>query len=70
MRCSVDADFPDSVVGTLRAIAAAADRIAASDDAGATGRDELDLGVVEILAAEPFVEQDAAEKLVRDALRD
>lgn len=70
MRCSVDADLPDSVVGTLRAIAAAADRIAASDDAGAAGRDELELGVVEILIAEPYAEQEAAEKLVRNALRD
>ena len=70
MRCSVDADLPDSVIGTLREIAAAADRIPASGDVGAAGRDELDLGVLEILAAEPFAELDAAEKLVRDALRD
>lgn len=70
MRCSVDADPPDSVMGTLRAIATAADRISASGAADPAGRDELDLGVVEILTAEPFAEQDAAEKLVRDALRD
>jgi hypothetical protein len=70
MRCSVDADLPDSVMGTLRAIAAAADRIAGSDDAGAAVRDELDLGVVEILIVEPYAEQEAAEKLVRNALRD
>jgi hypothetical protein len=66
----VDADLPNSVLGTLRAIAAAADRIPASGEADAAGRDELDLKVVEILAAEPFAEQDAAEKLVQDALRD
>jgi hypothetical protein len=70
MRCSVDADTPDSVMGTLRAIAAAADRIPTSGEADAARRDELDLGVVEILASESFAEQDAAEKLVRDALRD
>jgi hypothetical protein len=70
MRCSVDADLPNSVLGILRAIAAAADRIPASGEADTAGRDQLDLGVVEILAAEPFAEQDAAEKLVRDALRD
>jgi hypothetical protein len=70
MRCSVDADMPDSVWGMLQAIAAAADRIAASADIGAAGPDVLELDIVEILAAEPFVEQDAAEKLVRHALRD
>jgi hypothetical protein len=70
MRCSVDADMPDSVGGMLRAIAAAAERIADSADVDAAGPDVLELGIVEILAAEPFVEQDAAEKLVRDALRD
>jgi hypothetical protein len=67
MRCSVEADLPDSPMGILRGIAAAADRIAIPDEAS---RDELDLGVVEILAAESFDEQEAAEKLVRDALRD
>lgn len=70
MRCSVDADSPETVMGTLRAIAAAAERIAASGDASEAGPDVLDLGVVEILAAEPFAEQDAAEKLVQGALRD
>lgn len=62
--------MPDSVMGTLRAIAAAADRIAASGEAGTAGPDRLDLQIVEILAAEPFAKQDAAEKLVRDALHD
>ncbi len=68
MRCSVEADLPDSVMEILRGIVAAADRVAASGDSA--GRDELDLGVVEILAADSFTEQDAAEKLVRDALQD
>lgn len=53
----------------LRGIVAAADRVAAAPGDSA-GRDELDLGVVEILAADSFTEQDAAEKLVRDALQD
>ncbi|HET9895299.1 MAG TPA: hypothetical protein VFQ44_10230 [Streptosporangiaceae bacterium] len=66
----MDADMPVSVIGTLRAIAAAADRLAASSEAGTTGPDTLDLRVVEILALEPFDEQAAAEKLVRDALHD
>jgi hypothetical protein len=70
MRCSVDAEMPDSVMGTLRAIATAADRVAVPGEAGTTGPDTLDLRVVEILAAEPFAEQAAAEKLVRDALHD
>jgi hypothetical protein len=70
MRCSVDTDSPDPVIATLRAIAVAAGRIAASGDASAEAPDVLELKVVEILAAEPFSEQDAAEKLVRDALRD
>lgn len=70
MGCPVDADIPDSVLETLRAIAAAAERIAASGEVDETGPDVLDLGAVEILAAEPFDGQDAAEKLVRDALRD
>jgi hypothetical protein len=66
--------MPDSAVGTLRAIAAAADRIAASGGSGETdgptGPDALDLRAVEILAAEAFTEQAVAEKLVRDALHD
>ena len=66
----MDAEMPDSVMGTLRAIAAAADRIAASGETGMAGPDTLELRVVEILAAEPFTEQVAAEKLVRDALHD
>lgn len=57
-------------MGTLRAIAAAAERIAASGGSGEAGSDVLDLGAVELLAAESFDGQDAAEKLVRDALRD
>lgn len=66
----MDADMPDSVMRTLRAIATVADQVAASGDAGTAGPDTLDLWVVEILAAEPFAEQAAAEKLVRDALHD
>jgi hypothetical protein len=66
----MDTDMADSVVETLRAIAAAADRITASGDAGTGEPDALDLGVVDVLAAEPFAEQVAAEKLVRDALHD
>lgn len=66
----MDAEPPDSVVGTLRAIAAAAERIAAVGDADETGPDVLDLRAVEILAAGSFDGQDAAERLVRDALRD
>jgi len=62
--------MPESVIGTLRAIAAAADLVAASGEAETAGPDALDLRVVEILAAEPFTEQAAAEKLVRDALHD
>jgi hypothetical protein len=64
----VDTEMPDSVMGTLRAIAAAADQIATSSDTGTGGPDVLDLSIVEVLAAEPFAEQAAAEKLVRDAL--
>ena len=66
----MDADMPDSVMGTLRAIASAANLIADSSDAGTAGPDTLDLRVLEILAAEPFAEQTAAEKLVQDALHD
>lgn len=66
----MDADSPDTVIQTLRAIAVAAERIAASGDAGEAGPDTLDLRAMEILAAEPFDGQNAAEKLVRDALRD
>ena len=62
--------MPDSVIETLRAIAAAADRVAAAGGAGMAGPDTLELRVVEVLAAEPFAEQIAAEKLVRDALHD
>lgn len=57
-------------MGMLRAIAAAAERIAAVGDADETGPDVLDLRTVEILAADPFDRQDAAERLVQDALRD
>lgn len=53
----------------LQGIVAAAERIAASDDAQSAGSDVLDLKVVEILAADPYAKQDAAEKLVRDALQ-
>jgi hypothetical protein len=53
---------------TLQGIMAAAERIAAPD-AKSAGSDVLDLKVVEILAADPYVKQDAAEKLVRDALQ-
>jgi hypothetical protein len=70
MRCSVDADLPDSVMGTLRAIAIAAGRVPATGAASPAERDVLDLQVIQILVAEPFAEQNAAEKLVRDALRD
>lgn len=70
MGCSVDADMPDSVMETLQAIAAVADRIAASGDSGTAGPDVLDLRIVGILATEPFDTQAAAEKLVRDALHD
>lgn len=70
VRCSVDADSPDSVTGMLREIMAASERVAAVGGSGETGPDELDLRVVEILAAGSFAVQEAAEKLVRDALRD
>jgi hypothetical protein len=70
----VDADMPDSAIGIIRAIAAAAGRVAASGGTGMAGGpagpDALDLRIVEILAAEPFTEQAGAEKLVRDALHD
>ncbi len=70
MRCSVDAEMPDSVIGTLQGIMAAASQITSSGEDDPAGPHYLDLRVVEILAAEPFSEQDAAEKLVRDALHD
>jgi hypothetical protein len=66
----VDADSPDWVTGMLREIMAASERVAAVGGSGETGPDELDLRVVEILAAGSFAVQEAAEKLVRDALRD
>lgn len=64
----MEADLPNSVMGILQGITAAADRVVASGDSAA--RDELDLEVVKTLAADSFTEQDAAEKLVRDALQD
>jgi hypothetical protein len=70
MRCPVDVDSPDSAMRTLEGIAAAAQRIAAHGNASGTASDVLDLKVVEILAADPYAMQDAAEKLVRDALQD
>ena len=63
----MDADSPDPVTATLREIAAAAERVAAADGAEPG---VLDLRVVQILAAASFDGQEAAEKLVRDALRD
>ena len=51
--------MPDSVIGTLQGIMAAASQITSSGEDDPAGPHYLDLRVVEILAAEPFSEQDA-----------
>jgi hypothetical protein len=63
----MDMDMPDSASETLLAIGAAANRARSTLD-DTPGSEPIDADIVAILAGEPFTEEAAAEKLVRDAL--